>query len=442
MPSKTRNMYAFFITQLHQGAVWVIERNMNILEGLPEAGDAATDCLRWLFLDLNSFFASCEQQAVPALRGLPIAVVPMMTDTTCAIAASYEAKAFGIKTGTLVREAKQMCPALKIVQARPKLYVAYHHKILEAIETLIPIDDIMSIDEVACRLDRVQREPENARQLALALKAVIRERVGVCLTSSIGIAPNKLLAKLASDMQKPDGLTFLPLNNLPQAIEHLDIQDIPGIGANMGARLRAAGIPDIPALWAADAGRLRAIWRGVTGARFHALLHGDDLPSPEHSRRSLGHQHVLPPEERRLDRATPVIRQLLVRAAQRLRDEGFYCQRLILDIKWVQDLGHYVQESRFRETQDTAFLLKNLLTLWHAAPPLKPLRIGITLAGLTPCDSHQPDLFDKRTPEALSVAVDKLNARYGNGTLAFGAYLPSMTSKIAFSRVPKMKEFE
>ncbi len=415
---------------------------MNNMSGLAQGETKTSPCLRWLFLDLNSFFASCEQQAVPALRGQPIAVLPMMAETTCAIAASYEAKAFGVKTGTMVREAKQMCPNLKLVQARPKLYVEYHHKILEAIETFIPIDDVLSIDEVACRLDRVQREPDEARKLAFALKAAIRERVGKCLTSSIGIAPNKLLAKLASDMQKPDGLTFLPLNALPQSIVHLDLEDIPGIGANMAARLRAAGISDIAALWAADAGRLRSIWRGVTGARFHALLHGADLPSPSHPRRSLGHQHVLPPDERRIDRATPIIRQLLVRAAQRLRDEGFYCRRLILDVKWVQDLGYYVQERRFQETQDTAFLLKVMLPLWHAAPPLKPLRVGVTLADLKPCEAHQPDLFDKQTPEALSLAVDKINARYGKGTLAFGAYAPSMTSKIAFSRVPKMKEFD
>jgi DNA polymerase-4 len=187
---------------------------------------------------------------------------------------------------------------------------------------------------------------------------------------------------------------------------------------------------------------LRTIWRGVTGLRFHALLHGADLPSPSHPRRSLGHQHVLSPEERRLDRATPVIRQLLTRAAQRLRDEGFYCQRLLLDIKWVQNLGHYVQERRFRETQDTGFLLKTLLPLWHAAPPLKPLRVGITLADLTPCEKHQPDLFDRQANEAASIAVDKINARCGKGTIAYGANLPYMTSKIAFSRVPAMKEFD
>lgn len=390
---------------------------------------------------MNSFFASCEQQENPALRGQPVAVLPMMADTTCAIAASYEAKAFGVKTGTMVREAKRLCPGLRLVQARPRLYVEYHHRFLEAIETCLPVEDVLSIDEVACRLDRVQREPEAARQLASKIKAVMRERVGACLTCSIGVASNKLLAKLASNMQKPDGLTLLPLYDLPQAILHLEPMAFSGIGPNMAARLRLAGICDMASLWAADAAKLRRVWGGVPGARFHALLHGADLPSPRHPRRSLGHQHVLPPDERRMDRATPVIRQLLSRAAERLRDEGFYCRRLLLDIKWTQELGYYVREQRFRETQDTGFLLKVLMLLWQGAPSLRPLRVGVTLADLTPCEAHQLDLFDRPETGVLPSVLDRLNARYGRGTIAYGAHVPSMTSKIAFQRVPEMKEF-
>lgn len=133
----------------------------------------------------------------------------MLADTTCAIAASYEAKAFGIKTGTGIGEARRLCPALRLVVARPKLYVEYHHRILEAIETCVPVEDVMSVDEVACRLDPLQQQPETARALAHSIKAAVRAQVGTCLTSSVGIAANRLLAKLASDMQKPDGLPRL-----------------------------------------------------------------------------------------------------------------------------------------------------------------------------------------------------------------------------------------
>jgi len=129
---------------------------MNTRNGI----SAPVDGLRWLFVDMNSFFASCEQQQEPDLRGKPIAVAPMLVDSTCAIAASYEAKAFGITTGTPIWEAKKRCPHLTVVQARPKLYVEYHHRIREAIESRIPIDAVMSIDEVACKLDKVQGLPK------------------------------------------------------------------------------------------------------------------------------------------------------------------------------------------------------------------------------------------------------------------------------------------
>ncbi len=295
--------------------------------------------LRWLFVDMNSFFASCEQQKNPDLRGHPVAVAPMLVDTTCAIAASSEAKIFGIKTGTPIWEARKRCPHIRIVQARPKLYVEYHHQICEAIETCIPVDAVLSIDEVACKLDTVQQRPEIARALAMSIKAVIRDRAGAFLTCSVGIASNKLLAKLASDMQKPNGLVLLLPEELPHAILHLELQDICGIGPNMKMRLNQAGITSIAGLWAADAQTLRRIWNGVTGLRFHALLHGADLASPVNPTRSMGHQHVLAPEERTMEKATPIIRQLLVRAAQRLRSDGFYCRRLCLDIKWVQKSG-------------------------------------------------------------------------------------------------------
>lgn len=370
-----------------------------------------------------------------------MAVVPMLAETTCAIAASYEAKAFGVKTGTLVAEARRLCPGIRFVQARPKLYVDYHHRILNVIESCVPIDDVMSIDEVACRLDRAQQNPSQAQALGQKLKRSIVEQVGCCLTSSVGIAANKLLAKLASNMQKPDGLTLLLPQAMPQAILHLSPQALSGIGANMMARLAQAGILSMQDLWQADAQFLRRVWGGIGGLRFHALLHGEDLPEAPTTRRSIGHQHVLAPAERSLGKATPVIRQLLIRAAERLRREGLYARRLALDIKWARDLGHYGAEQKFHETQDTTFFLRVLLPLWHGAPRLTPLRVGIILGDLVQQEQHQADLFDRPQSAKLTQALDELNGKYGQGTVSFGASLPDLTAKIAFQRVPDREEF-
>jgi DNA polymerase IV len=398
--------------------------------------------LRWLVLDLNSFFASCEQQENPALRGKPVIVVPTMAETTCAIAASYPAKAFGIKTGTLVHEARRLCPEVLLVPAHHKLYVEYHHRILTAIDRHIPVEEVMSIDEVASRLDSKQQNPAVAQKLALHIKRQIQSEVGECLTSSIGISANKLLAKMASNMQKPDGLTILLMEKLPGAILHLEIRAIPGIGPSMAERLRRAGVTDMATLWNTDAARLRMIWGGVAGAKMHELLHGADIASPKTERSSISHQHVLAPEDRSIEGAAPIVRQLVVRAAQRLRDDGFYCRRLVVEVKPLgRDRESWTDKRSFAETQDTGMLLHVLQDIWQKVPNLKPLRVGIALTGLAAQEKHQPDLFDKPKNAKLVRAIDEVNEKFGKGALMYGDAAPDQTSKIAFQRVPKVKEF-
>src|SRR5690348_14964928 len=189
--------------------------------------------VRWLYLDLNSYFASVEQQLRPELRAKPIAVVPVEADTTCCIAASYEAKRYGIATGTEVREAKRLCPEIIFVLARQEQYAAFHHRVVDAVNTCIPVERILSVDEMACRLTGPQTRHMNALALAREIKTVVRKDVGEMLRSSIGIGPNQLLAKIASDMQKPDGLTLLDADDLPGVLESLQLRDIPGIGPRM-----------------------------------------------------------------------------------------------------------------------------------------------------------------------------------------------------------------
>ncbi len=190
--------------------------------------------LNWLFVDLNSYFASVEQQVRPELRGRPVGVVPMMADTTVCIAASYEAKAFGVRTGTIVADAKRMCPEIVLVEGRHEIYTEYHHRVVEAVESCVPVTAVCSIDEMACRLMGRERPLRAALDLGIRVKAAIREKAGECLRSSVGLATNRYLAKVASDMEKPDGLVALPLDILPDALHQLSLRDLPGIGARTG----------------------------------------------------------------------------------------------------------------------------------------------------------------------------------------------------------------
>src|ERR1700733_12891319 len=198
--------------------------------------------VNWLFVDLNSYFASCEQQERPELRNRPVAVVPMMADTTCCIAASYEAKAHGVKTGTIVADAKRMCPNIVLVEARHEVYVDYHHRIVDAVESCLPVTAVMSIDEMACRLMGRERPLLAALELGRKVKARIQEQVGPFLRSSVGLATSRYLAKVASDIEKPDGLVALPLDVLPEALRRLTLRDLPGIGAKTEKRLNEKGI--------------------------------------------------------------------------------------------------------------------------------------------------------------------------------------------------------
>ncbi|MGH9600726.1 MAG: DNA polymerase Y family protein, partial [Terracidiphilus sp.] len=207
-----------------------------------EIGPDAGPALNWLFVDLNSYFASVEQETRPELRGRPVAVVPAMVDTTVCIAASYEAKAFGVKTGTVVADAKRICPEIVLVEGRHELYTEYHHRVVEAVESCLPVTAVLSIDEMACRLMGRERPLLAALELGRKVKARIRERVGGALRSSVGLATNRYLAKIASDMEKPDGLVALPLDILPDALEALTLRDLPGIGARTEKRLNERGL--------------------------------------------------------------------------------------------------------------------------------------------------------------------------------------------------------
>jgi DNA polymerase-4 len=132
----------------------------------------ADNPVQWLFLDRNAFFASCEQQENPALRGKPVIVVQTPTDSAVAIAA----RAFGIKTGTLGREARQLCPDVITVQANHRLYTDYHERILKAVDTCMPVEKVCSIDEMACRLMGTERQVPFARELALKIKRALHDR--------------------------------------------------------------------------------------------------------------------------------------------------------------------------------------------------------------------------------------------------------------------------
>jgi len=415
--------------------------------------------LRWLYLDLNSYFASVEQQVQPRLRGRPVAVTPTHdTDATCAIAASYEAKALGVKTGMAIYEAKKVCPDLMITPARHDVYVDYHHRIMDEIDRHIPLTQICSIDEVACRLWDNERNLEDALILADRIKRAIRENVGDCLRSSVGLGPSQLLAKIASNLRKPNGLSVIDWQDLPDKLSAFHLQDLPGIGRNMTKRLHKAGVMDVKSLWHLQPKHVRRIWGGVQGERFWYGLHGVDILNPETpKRRTVGHSHVLAPEIRPVTRARTVARRLTLKAASRLRRKGYAARHMSLYARYDKT-GRWYQDVSTPLACDNFTFLSALSDLWENMVryenPRMIKQLGITFYGLVHQDDQMPDMLDKLNDplrqaqhkhNRLSSAIDEINEKHGLDTVVMGSLPQPMArytgTKIAFTRIPERAEF-
>ena len=424
------------------------------------------DRFGFLHIDLNSFFASVEQQLHPEYRGRPLAVVPTKADTTCCIAASYEAKALGIKTGTQVGKAKEMCPGIVLIEGNHAEYADYSARIAKAVELACPVSHTPSIDEMVCQLIGREQEPPRARKIALEIKQSIYSKVGEALRCSIGMAPNRYLAKIASDMQKPDGLIGLLPSQLPRAIAHLELRDLPGVGARTEVRLNAKGITTMEQLLALDRTGMHKLWDSVWGDRLYHWLRGaesgdDGAPVPADMQKSLGHSHVLGPEYRSQEGAWAVAHKLLHKASMRLRMEHFYTGSLAVTIRFALNkeqaartkskqhfsgLKHsgWAMEARFRDCQDTLTLLEVLRSIWAQRPQgsdfQKPFFVGLTLRNLIPESEYQAELFaDEGNRAGLSATMDKLNLKYGHTTLHFAGMLPARESaptRIAFTQIP------
>ena len=400
--------------------------------------------LRYLFVDFNSYFASVEQQTRPELRGKPVAVVPMMAETTSCLAASYEAKRFGVKTGTLVREAKALCPGLILVEAQHKLYIEFHHKLFQAVDSCIPVHRVLSVDEMACELTGSQQQRDKAVSIATQIKETIAQTVGTELRSSIGIAPNLFLSKTASDMQKPNGLVVIEEKDLPHCLYRLELEDLTGIGRNMKKRLLQNGITTVKELCSSDKTRLRKVWGGIEGERMYAKLRGETVyDSPTH-KSTVGHSHVLPPSLRTNEKAFAVLNRLLQKAAMRLRNYGYTAGGLYAGVRYLNG-AKWRNEMTFDFTQDTIQLLNALTTMWERKPhiPSRPLKVSVTLFRLNETKNVTLSLFNfsKSTPE-FNAAMDKLNLRYGKNTVYFGgahSALESAPMRIAFNHVPDLE---
>ncbi len=373
---------------------------------------------RVLFLDMDSFFASCEQQANPKLRGQAVGVVPQLIDSTCVLSASYEAKWLGVKTGTSVREARAKIPQMIFVEARPRYYKSIHWQLADILSHFSPWVEAKSIDEFSMQMALSERNDASAMRLGQAIKHRFRQEIGEYITASIGFGPNQFLAKVAGELNKPNGFGVITLQNLDAVLGGLSMTDLPGIARGLSRRLQAHGIHTTSTLLNADTAKLRRIL-GFLGEVWWYRLHGWEVDDYALKRSTIGHSHVLPPVWRTYDRAWQVLQKLTHKAGQRLRREGYFATHTSLSIQYMGH-QHFFDHTRSMPYSDTANALTISRRLFERQPyRLEPiLHLAFSFGGLVKSNARPQSLFiNLEKPIRLSEALDKVNDKYGRDTI-------------------------
>jgi len=414
--------------------------------------------LETLYLDFDGFFASVMQQAIPSIRGKPVGIIPFNmanARSTTVIACSKEAKAQGCKNVMRVPEARALCPDLILVPQRPDLFRRAHMTLLNEVETEIPIGSVKSIDEFYCMLDEAEAGAPEA--LCERIKTRISKNVGPYITCSIGVGQNPLLAKMACKLDKPDGTTIWQPEERAERMAPLPLSDVPGIGSRMELKLNRAGIFTMPELLAMQPKHMRHMWKSVVGERMWYALHGYAIKATPTNRGMYGHGRVLSPDWRGLPKAKSCSRILTIRAARRMRRDGWAAGKIViwLDLYIGAKQGGWVESYDLPGVTDDKACLDAVKAIWqrihHILPARsKAMRVGVTLMDLSRADERQLDWIhdddkERQRWETLTTIKDQLNRKYSKRVLDFG-YGDEPPggwagAKISYTRIPDAEDF-
>ncbi|MFA6423517.1 MAG: hypothetical protein WCW17_03645 [Patescibacteria group bacterium] len=386
-----------------------------------------------LFLDMNAYFASVEQQVRPELRGRPIGVAPYTGDSGCIISPSYEAKALGVKTVMGVGEAKKICPKINIIEARPALYSFYHKEIVKKVESFSPFVKVASIDEMFMKLSPLEQNAEISQKLALEIKAGISE-IGDWLKCSIGIGPNRFLAKQAAELRKPDGFYQITINKLKEYYKMISLRDLCGINYRIEERCNRIGIYSPSDFFARDFNSLNKAW-GHYGKNWYFRLRGYEVDDFTSQTSTVGHSCVLPPEMRQMHKAKLVLIKLIEKTGYRLRQNNLKAGSLYLGIYFLNGT-RWSCKLKFSPFSDSQAFLKNGLFLFNKCPfKSSPIQLVISTFNLSKSGHDQVSLFDQSERDKnASSAIDQINDKYGSGTVR-SSYLIE-TDDYAPDRIP------
>jgi DNA polymerase-4 len=374
-----------------------------------------------MHIDLNSCFATIEQQSRPMLRNRPVVIANRRTEHTMIVTASYEAKRLGIKMGMKIKDAKKLVPDLVALESDPPKYRYVYHKLMDIMKRYSAHITMKSIDEGIIDFHQTteQIKGRDLRDVGLEIKNALFTEVGEAMRCNIGIAPNRFLAKTAAGMNKPDGLTVIDSTSLRPTLSRLKLQDLTGIAGRNEARLNAVGIyTPIEFLDASVDTLHHVVFKSINGRQWHQRLRGWEVDDVTHDLKTVGRQYVL--ESQNLSKGDILRRlhHLCESVGHRLRlkgrsargvfvyartyDHGYWHRRRMCPLPFFSNEAIYAQAAMlFSEAPDTI------------------REIGVTCYQLSEGMSDQLSLFGDQLArdQQITDAIDTINRRFGDRTI-------------------------
>jgi DNA polymerase-4 len=398
-----------------------------------------------MHIDLNSCFARIEQQANPHLRGRPVAVAAYVTSLGCIIAPSVEAKKLGIKVGMRVKEGRLLCKDLIILPPDPWKYRDVHLGLRRLLSDYTDNLTPKSIDEFVLSIKR--REQISMCGIAGEIKKRIKEEIGDWLTVSIGIAPNRFLAKLASNLHKPDGLDEINKLNFLDCFLKVELTDLPYIKARNALRLNSIGINTVVDFYNAPLWKLKAAFASINSYYWYLRIRGYEIDDILYARRSYGNSYALPKPLSKITDLSPIVSKLTEKMSFRLRRAGYMAKGVHLAIGYRNGFFWHKAVSFEKELFESGDIYKKVLRVLYLNRYKFPVRdIAVSVFGLKKITNLQLNFFeDVLRKRKLSEAVDRINERWGNFIIAPGRMLCGDTGivpdRIAFGGVKELEEF-
>lgn len=379
-----------------------------------------------LYLDINSCFASIEQQDNPQLRDKPIAVAPYRSPRATIVAASVEAKKYNINTGCHIREAKKRYPEIIIVKPRHQRYQAVHQRMFRLLKSYTPSVVPVSIDEFCLDFSCFRQRPDLTR-IAQKIKQNIAKNIGRHVTVSVGIAPNRLLAKTACELEKPDGLNTIHRQNFPFIYQQLPVDELWGIGPKTRQKLQDQNIVTVLDLYQAPLEKLQTCFNKPQSYRLYRRLRGYQVRQNQTDRKSFGNSRHLPYPITKPEEMLAVLQNLICRTCFRLQKNHFKSRKITAKITST-NRSFRQTHSLSPASHDPRFICKYLFGKIKDRLPRQAEKIACRCHSLIPAEFNQLAIWSTKKA-ASRQAMQAVNIKYSPTTLTLGRIPPGPLQK-------------